>query len=416
MNDLLYNITLNQRNEIEALAKNQIYTRSQEAQLATTITSPLIKVLLGPRRAGKSTLALQVLKNRSFAYFNFEDENLPTKFSGEELVKALEKAYGKTDFLFFDEIQNFDRWEQFLNRLQRLGKNIIATGSNSKLLSEELASSLTGRHLSIEVLPLSFAEIYDIKKNSASTDRTTLFDSYLHTGGFPEVILHNAPAAYLDTLRDSIILNDISKRYKVRNIKGLRDVLSLLLSHMGTRYSGHSLRRALSNSLSITTILKFASYAQSAYLIQELVPYSLKTKIRLKADRKAYLIDNGYYTKKQVRIFDDNSRLLENFVYIELIRRGYKPNLDLFYYQTKNQFEVDFLLRRGHQNEELIQVCHSLSSSTTVERELRALGKASSELAVKKLTVLTYNQEERQVVDGMEVNIIPAWRWALNEI
>lgn len=411
MDSLLRNIVRRQKGEIADLYSRDFVERSKTVQLVEQLKSPLIKVVIGPRRAGKSTIVLQALQDERFAYLNFEDESMPEIEDGDLIVDALNSVYGEVDFYFFDEIQNLNRWEQFLNRLHRQGKNIIATGSNAKLLSEELASSLTGRHLEIEVLPLSFKEVSVIK-----SDQETYFKEYLIKGGYPEIVYKNANhQSYLETLWDSIILKDIAKRKKVRNISSLTDVLNLSLTTMTSRYSVESLVRALNNDVSAPSVKKFLSYGGEAYLISELNQFSIKPKVRIKSDRKLYCIDNGFYSAKSVTYSDNYGVMLENLVFNELRSRGCKPNLNLFYYQTKSGHEVDFLLRSGHINQELLQVCYSMSSLRTKEREFRALVEASDELALSNLTVVTKDEEGEEKIKGKTINIVPAIKW-LTEI
>lgn len=404
MEDLLQNIIRRQKVEIGVLLRGPLLGRIQSKRLTESLSSNLIKVITGPRRAGKSTLALQALEGRSFAYINLEDESLPTLEDGDLLVSALDKIYGAVDFYLFDEIQNFERWPQFLNRLQRLGKNVIATGSNSRLLGEELVSSLTGRHVEIEVLPLSFREGYDCSPDKIS--------EYLSLGGYPEVILNkNNFQSYLSALWDAVILKDIAKRKRVRNLSGLSDVMSLFLSSITSRYSMDSFARALNQSVTAPTIKSFINYGIEAYLISELTLYNHKPRKRIKSDRKAYVIDNGFYAAKNFAFSPNLGVLLENAVYKELRIRGFKPNLNLFYYLTKSGFEIDFLLRDGAKNIQAIQVCYSLSGLKTKERELRALTEASKELNVSDLTIITLDESRIENFESLKINVISAYDW-----
>lgn len=412
METLLQNIAVRQREEIAKLYKHDFISRLKTDSLIEGLGSSLIKVIIGPRRAGKSTIALQALKDKKFAYLNFEDESIPEIDDGDKIIKALDQVYGPVDFYFFDEIQNLNRWEQFLNRQHRLGKNIVATGSNAKLLSEELSSSLTGRHIEIEILPLSFKEASEVQESPPA-----YFDKFLIEGGYPEVAYNKARYdSYLQTLWDSVLLKDIARRKKVRNIGALTNVLSLVLSNMTSRYSVESLVRALQKEISAPSVKKFLSYGVEAYLISELNQYSVKPKVRVKSDRKSYCIDNGFYSAKSVNFSDNYGALLENAVFNELRVRGYKTNFNLFYYQSRSGHEVDFLLRSGHINQELIQVCYSMSSLKTNERELRALVEAGEELNVDKLTIVTKNEERQEVAKGKKISVVPAYKWFMGEM
>lgn len=411
MRSLIRNVILKQERELPHLIKQGSIARDKGAELARALSSPLIKVITGPRRAGKSTLALQTLSNYKFAYFNFEDEQLPADIDPALLIEVLDQVYGESDYIFFDEIQNLDRWEPLLNRLHRGGRNLIVTGSNAKLLSDELATALTGRHIAIELLPLSLRETYSTIRETRNLDQR-----YLVQGGFPEVILGKADfRSYLSALWDSVILKDIVKRRRVRNVSELRDLLSLALSAMGSRQNSERLSLGLGGTASPPTVKKFMSYGSDAYLISELHRYHFKPRQRLKADRKCYSIDNGYFSAKQVGVFQEYSKLLENLVFVELWRRGYKPNLDLFYYETATGHEVDFLVRQGAKNIELIQVSYEMGSQKTRDREYRALLSAGKELNVSELTIISANERREERFDNQRIQILPFVEWSLGD-
>lgn len=399
------------RRERDQLVGRPAVPRELAAGLSEALRSSLVKVIIGPRRAGKSTLAFQALAGRKFAYLNFEDDSLRGVPSSDELVEALARVYGKTDFLFFDEIQNFPSWESFVNKLHRRGHNLILTGSNSRLLSRELASALTGRHLAFELLPFSFREF--MVATGAQGDEG--FRDYLVWGGFPEVVLARAErSSYLRNLFDSVVLRDIVTRHRVRRATAIHDLLTLLLNSAASRFSAHSLARSL-GTLSIATIQRFISHACEAYLIQDLQPYFFKPRQRIKADRKVYAFDNGFVSAKSQPATSNTARLLENLVFVELVRRGSSPNLSLYYYQTRSGYEVDFLVREGAVNRELVQVTQSLASLKTREREIRALFQAADELGVKRLTVVTLDDEDTIRAEGREIRVLPCAKWLLEE-
>jgi len=421
---ILFNMTKTLNNDIKSIVQRQrldtldrgvfnAVAREATQRLVDVLDSSLVKAILGPRRSGKSTLALLALRNKRFGYINLEDELIPSAIDGDELVAAIDAVYGDVDYYLFDEIQNLERWEQFINRIHRQRKNIIITGSNSKLLSDELASALTGRHIAIQLLPLSYKELSDAKELQPNLD----FERYLVQGGFPDVVLHNENYRnYLRSLWDSVVLKDILKRYRVKNLAGLNGVLSLMIGSMGSRFSARSLERALNGLVSIASIQKFIYYARQAYLAFDLPCFSLKAKLRNKADRKAYLIDNGFYSAMRVGASKDWSKYLENLVFIELLRRGFEPGLDLFYYLTASGYEVDFLLRRGHTNIELVQVSWDLSSQKTLQREVRSLIQASKELNLKSLTVITRALEREISSDGLVIRVVPIEKWLTQDV
>ena len=399
-----------QRRERDRALRRSSVPRELAAPLSKALASTLVKVITGPRRAGKSTLAFQVLADRRFAYLNFEDDALRGETDGDELVEAIEAVYGETEFFFFDEIQNYPRWESFINKLHRRGCNLVITGSNSRLLSRELASALTGRHLPFELLPFSFPEFL-LASGTREADAGASFQRYLLWGGFPEVVLGGAePSGYLRTLFDSVVLRDIVTRHRIRASTAMHDLLNLLINNAASRFSARSLERSL-GALSTATIQKFIGYCREAYLVQDLQPYFFKPKIRLKADRKIYALDNGLISAVSQPVTANTSRLLENLVFVELVRRGFKPNRDLFYYQTRSGAEVDFLLRRGSENLELLQVTQNLSALKTREREIRALRLGAEELKPRRLTVVTLDSTERIRGADPDINVVPCRNW-----
>lgn len=398
------------RRERDQVLQQAFVPRELGGRLSKALSSNLVKVITGPRRAGKSTLAFQVLRGKSFAYLNFEDDALRGEITSEDLIKALETVYGRTTFLFLDEIQNYPYWESFVNKLHRRGYNLIITGSNSRLLSRELGSALTGRHLAFELLPFSFQEFLS-GVGREKEEESEHFQRYLIWGGFPEVVLASAePSSYLRTLFDSVVLRDIVTRHRIRASTAIHDLLSLLVNNAASRFSARSLERSL-GTLSTATIQKFIAYCREAYLVQDLQPYFFKPRMRVKADRKIYVFDNGFISSQSQPVTSEKSRLLENLVFIELVRRGFKPNMDLFYYQTRSGAEVDFLIRQGSKNLELLQVTQSLSSLKTLEREIRALYQGAEELKLRKLRVITLDTEEVIHEAGIEIKVVPCRTW-----
>lgn len=398
------------RRERDGALSRKLVGRQMSTSLSKALPTRLVKVITGPRRAGKSTLAFQVLADKKFAYLNFEDDALNDDINSDELIEAMDEVYGKTDYTFFDEIQNYPRWASFINKLHRRERNLVITGSNSRLLSRELGSALTGRHLPFELLPFSYQEFLSAPSNETSDD-SEAFRRYLTQGGFPEVVLGGSePHDYLRTLFDSVVLRDIVTRHRIRSSTAIRDLLNLLINNAASRFSARSLERSL-GSLSIATVQKFISYSREAYLVQDLQPYFFKPRMRLKADRKIYAYDNGFISAMSQPATSNDSRLLENIVFIELVRRGFKPNLDLFYYQTRSGTEVDFLLREGARNIELIQVAQNISALKTRERELRALHQASEELKVANLTIITLDTKETIRESGSKIQVVPCRQW-----
>lgn len=423
MNTMLKNTVLKQKQEKERLLAIPYIERTKGKEAQKWLSSDLIKVILGPRRAGKSVFALMLLKDQSFAYFNFDDETLPgeEKLDLDELLAELKLVYGETKYFLFDEIQNLPKWELFVSRLHREGYNLVLTGSNARLLSKELATALTGRHIPIEILPFNFSEILTAKHCIFSKDKLALpdekakllgyLDQYMTSGGYPEVVTKGVdPRGYLDVLFDSLLFKDVVKRHKVRFSEQIDNLGSYLINNVSGQYSARKLANIL-NFKSDVTLEKYFSYLTEAYLLFSLTRHSTKAGMRIRSPKKTYVVDNGFITAKAVQHSPDTGKLMENLVFIELVKRGDRPNRELFYHKTRNDREVDFVLKKGLEVVELIQVCYDIANPDVEQREVRALVEAGKELNVKKLTVLTWKEKREIERDEMTIRFIPLLEW-----
>ncbi len=361
---MLKDIVLKQKSEKERLLSLKYIERTKGHFAKKWLDSDLIKVILGPRRAGKSVFSLMLLKDRPFMYFNFDEESLNgnTAISTDELMKELHAVYGKTKTILFDEIQNLPNWELFTNRLQREGYNLILTGSNANLLSKELATALTGRHMPIEILPFDFKEFLAAKNHRLSREYKNLplqqgellklMETYLLTGCFPEIVVKNLDAkGYLEVLFDSLLFKDVVKRHKVKFSMQIDNLSSYLINNFSNYYSLRKLKEVL-NLKSVTTIEKYVRYLEEAYALFSVLRYSAKAVERIKSPKKIYVVDNGFIGAKAVQHSPDFGRLMENLIFIELIKRGCQPNRNLFYYKTRNNREVDFIIKKGAADDE----------------------------------------------------------------
>lgn len=428
--NLLKTMVSRQKTEKETLLILPYVERTKARQGKKWMSSDLIKVVLGPRRAGKSVFSLMLLKDREFAYFNFDDPALVgEKLDLYELMDELRLVYGDTKYVLFDEIQNLPGWELFANRLHRQGYNVVLTGSNANLLSMELATHLTGRHFPIEILPFDFNEFLRAKNVDPELESLSrkparpaggrgellkLMEEYLTNGGFPEVVLKNQrPLGYLDVLFDAVLFKDVVKRHKVRFSEQIDQLGSYLINNVSGRYSMRRLANILKFKSDIT-LERYLSYLAEAYVIFSLPHYSAKAGERLKSPKKIYAVDNGFVSAKAIQHSPDNGKLMENLVFTELVKRGVKPNKELFYYKTRNDREIDFVLKKGYQVMELIQVCYDMTDSDVEQREVKALVEAGKELKVSTLTVLTWNEKRAVEKDDMTIHFKPLLEWLLN--
>lgn len=418
---MLKKIIFEQKIRKEALLNEKYISRYQTIELEKMFDTSLIKVILGPRRAGKSFFAIHVFNPAKAAYVNFDDENLLKVHNYDEIIKSALEIYGQTKYLLLDEIQNVPQWELFVNRLHRNGYNILVTGSNSKLLSKELATHLTGRHLPLELLPFSFKEFLQYKnfsenlKGIMTTERKAELLSHLYffmrNGGFPELLMNGLkPETYLTPLIESLLFKDVIKRYKLRKADHLYNLETYLINNVAKEFT----YERLANNLDLTSwasVVKYMAYLEEAYLLVVLGRYSHKTAERLKSPKKVYMIDNGFITSTAVQVSPDNGKLMENLVFTELLKKGLRPNLELFYYKTRNNKEIDFLIKQSTAVKELVQVCYDISQSEVREREIKALIEAKEELHAEKLTILTWDEKRQINRNGNEIDFIPLWEW-----
>lgn len=391
---------LNQRAERDELLSRPYQQRHTKYDADELLQNPLIKLITGPRRVGKSVFALLMLQGKNFAYLNFDDNQLLEKWEEDLAMSALDDVYPDYDFMLLDEIQNLPDWDLWVSKLYRRGKNLIITGSNAKMLSSEMATVLTGRYLQIEMLPFSLGETMSWKNISPDREEQAaqaimLADDYMRNGGYPETIpARSITKSYLSTLFDSILLKDVAQRHKVRNTSDLYNVASYLLSNFCNPISANELAGELGLS-SVATTKKFCDYLNEPYLFFYLPRFNNKLKLMNKAPKKVYVVDNGFVQSTAFNLSENLGRLLENQVFVELLRRGYIPGQTLFYYRTRNDKEIDFVTRKGTKVEQLIQVCYDMTSEKTRKRELDALVEAAEELHCDNLIVITNSQEEK---------------------
>ena len=411
-------IILNQRKERDELLSRPYLTRRSNQDTDMLLSSRLIKLITGPRRVGKSTQALLMLRNRNFAYLNFDSQPLLDAWDANLVMRMLDDVYPGYEYLLLDEVQNLDAWDLWVSELYKQGKNLVITGSNAKMLSGEMATALTGKYLKVEMLPFSLEEFFDWNKldlrelnPEQQTDVVVLMDDYLRNGGYPEVVAsRQLTRTYLDTLFDSIVWKDVAKRHNVRNITDLNDLAMYLVSNFCNPVSANELTEELGFS-SVNTTKKFMDYLHEPYLFYYLPRYNNKLKLMKKAPRKVYVVDNGFVAAKAFSLSDNLGRLLENQVFVELIRNGYDTDKTMFYYHSRNDKEVDFVLRKGTHIDCLVQVCYDMSSSKTEKREVDGLTECAKELKCSNLVIVTNNEERTIEKDGFRINVVPVAKW-----
>lgn len=398
------NVIFNQKAERDVLLARPYQSRHTRYDTDELLANPLIKLITGPRRVGKSVFALLMLQGRNFAYLNFDDNQLLDGWDEDAVMAALDDVYPGYEYLLLDEVQNLPGWDLWVGKLYRRHKNLVITGSNAKMLSSEMATALTGRYLQIEMLPFSFSEAMDW--NGEPNSAVAFADDYMRNGGYPETIkARNITGSYLSTLFDSILLKDVAQRHNVRNTTDLYNLASYLVSNFCNLISFTDLATELGLS-SVATTKKFCDYLAEPYLFFYLPRFNNKLKIMNKAPRKVYVVDNGFVQSSAFSISGNLGRLLENQVFVEMLRRGYRPGLSLFYYRSRNDKEIDFVVREGTVVRQLVQVCYDLSSDKTRKREFDALAEAAEELRCDNLVVVTNDHRESVGWKGRHIDVI----------
>jgi predicted AAA+ superfamily ATPase len=355
-----------------------------------------------------------MLRNKNFAYLNFDSQQLLDAWDANLVMRMLDDVYPGYDYLLLDEVQNLEGWDLWVSELYRIGKNLVITGSNAKMLSSEMATVLTGKYLQVEMLPFSLEEFFDWNKlelhnlkPEQDAECKVLTDDYMRNGGYPEVVAsRQLVRSYLDTLFDSIVWKDVAKRHNVRNITDLNNLAMYLVSNFCNPLSANELSKELGFS-SVNTTKKFMDYLHEPYLFYYLSRYNNKLKLMKKAPRKVYVVDNGFVAAKAFSLSENLGRLLENQVFIELIRQGYDTEKTMFYYRSRNDKEVDFVLRKETRVERLVQVCYDLSSPKTEKREVDSIVECAGELKCSNLTIVTKEDERTIEKDGYTINVLP---------
>ena len=399
-------VILNQRKERDELLERHYLERKTKINSDELLANNLIKLVSGPRRVGKSTYALLMLKGKNFAYLNFDDDQLLAMWEEDTVMQMLDEVYPNYEYMLLDEVQNLNDWDLWISKLYRRGKNLIVTGSNAKMLSSEMATVLTGRYIQIDMMPFSIQEVAEWN----NTDIRSIADDYLHNGGYPETVqARSIVKNYLFTLFDNIVWKDVCKRHKVRNSTDLNTLAVYLLANFCNPISANDLKTELGFS-SVTTTKKFMDYLHEPFLFFFLMRYDNKMKIMKKAAQKIYVVDNGFVTSRAFSISENIGRLLENQVFTELLRRGYNTERTLFYYRSRNDKEIDFVIRDDFHITQLIQVSYTLTNAKTEKREVDALVEAAGELHCSDLLIVTADEERTIEKNGYTIKVIPIYK------
>ncbi len=388
--------------------------------------------IIGPRRAGKTYETFNLIKKllrtntnkRQILYVNFERADIGVANS-EDLVLMLEAFYEiypdnkkKELWLFLDEIQNVSNWEKFVRTALDEEIKIYLTGSSSKLLSKEMATSMRGRNLTYNLLPFSFREFLKaknikIEKYLSSSEKSKIMSNlraYLEYGGYPEsVIYEKEREKILTDIKETAIYRDVVERSKIRNVKALRLLITALINSKEFSINKfYNFIKSQGVKIGKNVLYNYLEYLNDAFFVFTLRKFSLSYKKAEQSIPKIYFIDNGLL---RVSGIQDKGRLMENLVFIELYRR----NLDISYYKSITNEEVDFVIKDNKKIRQLIQVCYNIEDYITKEREIKSLIKAGKELKCKNLLVITYDYGGEEMYKNKKVNFIPLWKWLLEK-
>ncbi len=419
---IILQVLAEQQEEVKGYKPQKWVSRKEESLFE--FDTKMAQVVIGVRRSGKSTICHKVLLERGirYGYVNLDDDRL-AKMTTDDLntvLSCIYQLYG-TDvpYLVLDEIQNVDGWYLFVNRLLRTDMHIFVTGSNAKLLSGELATHLTGRYNEIHLYPFSFSEYCNYHQvdtqgitTKAEADRKRAFMDYIHDGGFPEMQALRNKRAYVQSLIEAILLKDIQKRFRIRDIDALRKLAHHLINNACQEVNYDDLTKEL--GMSDKTIKKYVDYLTQAFLIQLLTRHSFKSKERIR-NPKAYIVDTGMQGNRDNVLAPENlGWRLENVVYIELLRRCAYDFYDVYYYkQNPRAKEIDFVVCDKNKAMELIQVAYEIDTPRAYDRETSSLVKASGALSCDNLTLIAFSQTRDVEINGKTIHIISALEWLL---
>ena len=396
--------------------------RTQLAEIERAAPLPHAVIISGLRRVGKSTLLAQLahkLGENAFYYINFEDDRF-LGFQAEDtndLIQALVEVFGERKIFVVDEVQNVPGWEHFVRRLMDLGLKFYITGSNASLLSRELGSRLTGRYVPIELFPFSFEEFLRFQGTAVpSRARMTTLDQgrlqqalgdYLRLGGIPEPLKY-PELPLLRTLYDDVLYRDIATRYRIDEVRALKELAFYLMSNPASLVSFNKLKEHLRLG-SVNTVKNYVDYLENSWLLFTLNVYDYSVKRQQIAAKKVYAIDTGMATTIGFAFSANTGKLLENLVFLALRR---KTN-EVYYVISPAGYEVDFYLPETRQ---LIQVTQNLANPVTRDREVRALSDALRGLNLPSGMILSDSNADPIEENGLTIEIRSIAEWLLDHL
>jgi len=396
-----------------------------------------INDIVGPRRSGKTYLMFLTIKKilektdkKATIYINFENRKLlPLRESYFNDIIEFIYAEGlideyKTVYLFLDEVQRIDKWEQFVRSIYDEFKDkikIFVSGSSANLLSKEYARLLTGRHLTTHVTPLSFKEFLGFNniaipsKNMTEKEESIIkkkLTEYIKNGGFPDVVLGKEKDEIISQLFTDIVTRDVLSRIDVRKEDIVEEFSYYLASNVSNLLSFNKMKNYFTSrgmKVSVPTLTNYFWHLKNAFLFNDSLIYSYTIKDQMQYPRKIYCIDNGIVNVVGFRSSENMGNIYENTVANELIRR----NKNIYYWKNRQQEEVDFVIVHGARVEHLIQVCYTIENSDTKNREIKSLIKAMNSFKINEGLILTEEYDATKVIDEKKIIFKSLWKWLI---
>ncbi len=403
----------------------EIMPRDKKNELYNLLKTGEIITISGVRRCGKSYLILSILNDLPDAlYVNFEDERL-AGFKVDNL-KEIYKSFieiknpGQKPYFLLDEIQEVFGWEKWVRRMHDSKKlNFILTGSNASLLAPEIATTIGGRNIEINLFPLSFKEFIEIKKfkiNYLTENKTAkikyYLNEYMEFGGFPNVSLVSGAfekKKILSGYFNTIVYKDIIKRFEIRDVEQFREFAVYLITNSSALTSYYKLKNIF--KIGVETVKNYLNYMETAFLTFNVPIFSYKLKDQMKYPRKIYCIDTGLRNAVSFRFMEDKGKQYENIVAVELKRQG----KEIYYWKSEKHLEVDFVIKENLEPKQLIQVSWNIENSKTKNRETKALAAAMDEFNLNYGVIITEDYENEEHIGEKQIIYKPLWKWLLEK-
>ena len=400
-------------------------------RLSSLAQEGMAVTIVGPRRSGKSTIMNQLIKRliekdvprENTLYVNFEDPRFYGELNPDFMSKLFDaytmilKPKGKT-YLFLDEVQNVTGWEKFVRLLVDQQKHdIYLTGSSSKLLSTELGTLLTGRHLDLTIYPLSFSEFLSFKgiKTENRLDLISQkvkirrkFGEYMQWGGFPAVVLGKNKQEILLNYMSDILSRDIIERFNIMKVDNLKALSKYYMTNIASFISFNSIKGFL--HMPIDTVERFSEYLNNAFLFFYLKKFSYSMKEQEKNPRKVFCVDSGLRNVVSMGFSGDKGKVLENIVFLKFLQKG----SEVYYWKDKQGYETDFIIVEKGKATGAYQVSYSVTEARTKARETNALIRALTFFDLEEGTIITENQEMEETIKGFRIKYIPIWKFLFN--